>query len=238
MSLLGVILPADGTDSEWRRIDAWLARRTAGAAGAVVEDSVSDGRHAVDSLLETGAEATLAGPARRLAEAGCGALVWACTSGSFVGGLEWARRQMAQLADASGLPATSTSLALLAACARLGAATVDLLSPYPPAVTERLLAFLADGGVAVAQASSLGCADGRASHALDLKAAAGGMSSGTSRPLLIPDTAIDSLDLVEPLEAGLARPVVTANQASLWHGLTLLGHTAPIAGAGRLLRSA
>lgn len=232
---LGVILPDDGTDSEWRRIDAWLAARTSPPVRALVAPSVSDGRHEIDSLCATGADETLAGPARRLAQAGCGAIVWACTSGSFVGGLGWARHQAEQLAQTAGRPVTSTSLALLAACGHLGATTVDLLSPYPDPVSERLRAFLADGSVTVADAASLGCPDGQSSHRLDLRAAAAQMATHTSRPLIIPDTAIDSLDLVEGLEAMLARPVITANQATLWQGLKLLDHTAPITGAGMLL---
>lgn len=57
-------------------------------------------------------------------------------------------------------------------------------------------------------------------------------------PLVIPDSAVNTLDLVGDLEAELGRPVVTANQATLWQGLTLLGAPAVVRAAGLLLAGA
>jgi maleate cis-trans isomerase len=53
-------------------------------------------------------------------------------------------------------------------------------------------------------------------------------------PILIPDTAINSLSLVGELERRSGHPVFAANQVSLWHGLKLLGVSARIEGAGSL----
>jgi maleate isomerase len=41
---------------------------------------------------------------------------------------------------------------------------------------------------------------------------------------------------VEEIEQRTGKPVVTSNQSSIWMTLRKLGHTAPIAGFGRLLR--
>lgn len=48
------------------------------------------------------------------------AVVWACTSASFIGGLEWAQTQSATLASRLGMPITSTALAFQEALAVLG----------------------------------------------------------------------------------------------------------------------
>ncbi len=54
--------------------------------------------------------------------------------------------------------------------------------------------------------------------------------------VLIAGTGFRCVAIIEALEHDLARPVVTANQASLWHCLRRAGIGAEIAGYGRLLR--
>jgi maleate isomerase len=231
---LGIVLPDDGPqDYEWYGLDGWLAARSRTDVRVRVAGSLCDGMHTVESLFETGARARLSGPARKLAEAGAGAIVWACTSGSFIGGLDWARAQAAALADDTGLPASSTALALIDAIAALDATRVDLMSPYPGEVTERLVAFLAEAGIATAELQILDCLRSADSHVLDLTAALRRMPAST-RPLVIPDTAVNTLGRVAELEALAGRPLVTANQATLHRGLRMLGLPAHLVGAGYL----
>ena len=147
---LGVILPDDGPQSyEWHALAPWLAARGAADVRVSVAGSVCDGMHTPDSLFATGSIERLAPAATRLAAMGCRAVMWACTSGSFVGGRRWAVEQAEVLAAVCGRPAGSTSLALVEAVAALGADAVDLLSPYPPPVGDRLVAFLEDSGIGV-----------------------------------------------------------------------------------------
>lgn len=53
--------------------------------------------------------------------------------------------------------------------------------------------------------------------------------------VLIAGTGFRCVAIIDALEAALGRPVVTANQASLWRCLDLVGAAAPISGYGRLL---
>jgi maleate isomerase len=53
--------------------------------------------------------------------------------------------------------------------------------------------------------------------------------------VLIVGTGLRCVGLIEGLEAALGRPVVTANQASLWRCLGLAGVDVPVTGYGRLL---
>jgi maleate isomerase len=55
--------------------------------------------------------------------------------------------------------------------------------------------------------------------------------------VLIAGTGFRCVGILEALEQDLRRPVVSANQASLWHCLRLSGVHAPVAGYGSLLRS-
>jgi maleate cis-trans isomerase len=43
--------------------------------------------------------------------------------------------------------------------------------------------------------------------------------------LLIPDTAMHTLEVLPRLEAALGKPVLTANQVTIWEGLRLAGRT-------------
>ncbi|MFD6454668.1 hypothetical protein ACFWF3_28185, partial [Nocardia sp. NPDC060220] len=47
-----------------------------------------------------------------------------------------------------------------------------------------------------------------------------------AQALLIPDTAMHTLEVLPKLEAALGKPVLTANQVTIWEGLRLAGVTA------------
>ena len=230
---LGVIIPGARPDSshesrdyEVYRYDDWMLNHKVEGVRSVFEITVSEGSHVPDTAFATGGADLLREAGTKLADAGCNALAWACTCASFVGGFNWAQDQAARLTEATGLPATSTSLALLAAIRSLGADTVDVLSPYPKELTEALERFLNDAGVEVAAIAALDCPGPVDSHKLDLRSEVARFHSrlpGRKHPLVIPDTAIDTIALAPTLEADIGRPVVGATQATLWHGLKLLG---------------
>jgi maleate isomerase len=54
--------------------------------------------------------------------------------------------------------------------------------------------------------------------------------------VLIAGTGFRCVGIIDALEQDLRRPVITANQASLWHCLRLSGVRTPISGYGNLLR--
>jgi maleate isomerase len=194
-------------------------------------------------LHRTGAFEVIGPLARRLAGRGCEAIAWACTSGSFVGGYEWSRRQAAHLALESGRTCTSTTLALIEAARALGAGGVDVLSTYPGAGTRWFVSTLQQAGVAVVDVATHECDaphlhDRYATYVigLDGDALLGLIRSlpPSPRPLLVPNTSINTLDLVADLERESGRTIVTANQATLWWALRSLG-VEGLARAGRLL---
>jgi maleate isomerase len=244
-AVLGWIKPDDGVSFETGvagyecfGLDAWLRARGRADVRVVVATSVAEAGHGLAELLQTGEAGRLLPPARQLVAAGAGAVCWACTSGSFAGGADWARDQVAALTAGTGRPATSAALALADAVRHLDATAVDLLSPYPEPLTGRLRDFFASHGITVLAVAALGCEAGADSHRLDLPAAVARFTprlSRPARPLVIPDSAVNTLDLVGRLEEDLGRPVVTANQATLWKGLGLLGRAAEVPGAGALL---
>ena len=213
-------------DPETRHYERWIRRFGLPEVRTVEAFTPADGRHEVASVFDTGREDQLVAAARELAEAGSEVVTWPCTCASFIGGLAWSRAQAEAMARAAGRPATSTSLAMLEAVRALGAPLVDVVSAYPAPTTHRLLRFLDDADVGVAAMVSLDCTDELQSFELDIRREVlrfDGALSARSHPLLIPDTAISTVGLVGEIEAAIGRPVITGNQATLWHSLHLLG---------------
>jgi len=235
---LGIILPDEPVELEMKSLDRWLEGRGRRDVAAMTLPSRIIGGHAVEALYRTGSLEVIGPVAGALAAEGCDAVIWACTSGSFIGGLEWAQRQTEELVAAAGRPAGSTTLAFIEALNARGMQRVDVLGAYPEPVTRAFIDCLTAAGFDVGNWEALGSPDGPASFRLDLAEEvarfAAAHPAGEAAVLLIPDTAIDSLDLVEDLERQSGRVVLTANQVSLWYGLTLLGLEPAMPGLGRL----
>ncbi|WP_313815964.1 maleate cis-trans isomerase [Citricoccus sp.] len=181
----------------------------------------------VGRLLATvaGGSAVAAGAAAHSAET-VGAVVWACTSGSFVYGYAGVRQQADQLAEAAGVPAASTSQSFVAAASSLGVRRVAVAASYPEEVAVLFTDFLAASGIDVVARGSAG---------IDTAAEVGSLESArvmdlalqndhpAAEALLIPDTAMHTLEVLPAIEARLGKPVFTANQVTIWHGLRLAG---------------
>ena len=113
----------------------------------VVHTSVGEDAHRVDALLDLGGPDRLGEGAARLDAPDV--VLWACTSGSFVFGLDGARRQVVPLAEQLGVPASSTSFAFVDAIGAMGASRVAVAATYPPDVVDAFVAFLSEAGISV-----------------------------------------------------------------------------------------
>ncbi len=241
MKRIGIIYPGESTGgTELANIQRWLRDRGLASVAADVVYSASDGRHDLASLESTGALAVLIDAAMSLEGRGCSAVVWACTSGSFIAGLAGARRQISALSEVLKVPATSASIALARAACSLRQNSVEVLSPYPAPIGDRFVAFLAEFGISAVAISHLDAESGGESRKLDLYEQVNDHERRHGRsgfPLLVPDTAIDTLALVADLESTFDRVIVTANQASVWDALRLAGCGAALQDAGALFQS-
>lgn len=195
--------------------------------------------HAVPELLDLGSPERLAGGAAELARHEPDAVVWACTSGSFVYGPKGVEDQITALADAAGVPASSTSAAFAAALEHLGATAVAVAASYPRDVASLFVDYLDAGGTRVVSMASAG---------IDTAAEVGTLTPDQvielavandhpdAEALLVPDTAMHTLAVIPELEDRLGKPVLTANQVTIWQGLRLVGATPSTARLGALFR--
>ncbi|MFR9731590.1 aspartate/glutamate racemase family protein [Saccharopolyspora sp. MS10] len=207
----------------------------------LVHTEMREDAHRVDALLDVGSEQVLAEGARRLLEHQVSAVIWACTSGSFVFGWDGARDQVEKLQAVTGLPTSSTSFAFVHAAARLEVRRVAVAATYPAEVADRFGEFLARGGVQVARLSSRGIVTaaevGTLTREQVLEFAAAN-DDPAAEALLMPDTALHTAALLEELEQRVGKPVLTANQVSAWEVLRLAGDSGLREGAGTLFRVA
>lgn len=156
-------------------------------------------------------------------------LAYACTSGSFVGGLAGERAMTAAMSQASGvaLPAVTTSGALLAALAEIGARRVAVVTPYTRSVTDSLEAFLREAGIAVTGRAYLGLT--RRIWQVpyrDVVDMARSAVVGAADALFISCTNLPTYDVIPQLEAELRLPVLSANQVTMWEALRRIGAAA------------
>ncbi len=180
--------------------------------------------HALADVRAMGADERLGAGVDRLRRWRPDAILWACTCASFVLGRAAAVEQCRTLGARAGVPWRSTSVALVGALRALGEDTVAILSPYPGELTDALVAFLAEWGVAVEAVRWLDRPTARRSELLDADALAGPLAELPGRArVLIPDTAVWGMEVCAELARRTDRPLLASNQVTVWTALALLG---------------
>ena len=136
MVTVGLLYPGHSAEDDFPALEA----RIDGAVRLpVVITSVGEDAHQVDALLDLGSDERLAEGAARLADEKPDAVMWACTSGSFVFGPDGARDQVSAVATAAGVPASSTSIAFVDALRHLGIRRVAVAASYPEDVARHFV---------------------------------------------------------------------------------------------------
>lgn len=177
-----------------------------------------------------------------LADAGVGAIAFACTSGSLLHGPGFDARLCERITEATGLPATTTATAVVEALHHLEARTVSVGTPYLESINERERRFLEHAGFVVPRIVGLSKRYDRDIGALSadevLEPARASYAPG-SDVLFLSCTNLPALPLIASLEQTLGTPVVTSISATLWHLLRVAAADVELeAGLGRLLANA
>ena len=238
MPTVGLLYPGHSAEDDFPALED----RIAGAVRLpVVITSVGEDAHRVDALLDLGGNTRLADGAAQLAPQKPDAVMWACTSGSFVFGMQGAAEQVSAVSAAAGVPASSTSFAFVDALRHLGIGKVAIAASYPDDVAQHFVGFLSDGGVQVVSMGSHGIVTAAEVGTLE-PAQVVAMVTAADHPdaeaVLVPDTAMHTLAIIEDLEAAVGKPVLTANQVTVWKGLELLGPVPALPGLGALFGGA
>ncbi|MEU9121767.1 decarboxylase [Streptomyces sp. NPDC048506] len=151
-------------------------------------------------------------------------IAYACTSGSFVGGVAGERAMCAAMVQAGEVPSLTTSGALIEALRDMDARRIAVVTPYTKSVTDSLEDYLAEAGITVTGRAYLGLTR----HiwkvpyrdVVDMARAA---VVGAADALFISCTNLPTYDVIPQLEAELRMPVLSANQVTMWAALRAIG---------------
>ena len=221
MTALGFLYPGHSAEDDYQRIEQLLG---SDIRLDLVHTEITGDAPGVDALLEMGSADRLTAGVEDLRLSGAEAVVWASTSGSFVYGWEGAHEQVRALALAAGLPASSTSFAFVHAVRELGVRKVAIGAAYPPDVTELFAEFLRAAGIEVTAVHNAGIVTATEPGEWgeeQLTSLAEKADAADAEVLLLPDTALHTASHIPALEKHLTKPVLTANQVSVWEALRL-----------------
>ncbi|MHC3475313.1 maleate cis-trans isomerase family protein [Streptomyces sp. 7R007] len=233
MTALGFLYPGHSAEDDYPRIEQLLG---SDIRLDVVHTDIGTDAHRVDALREMGSADRLAAGVEELRMAGAESVVWACTSGSFVYGWEGAHEQVRALAVAAGMPASSTSFAFVHALRELGVRRVAVGATYPDDVAGLFADFLRAGDaevVAVRGSGIVTAAEVGTWGEAEVFALARAADAEGAQAVLLPDTALHTAAHLPALEKELGKPVLTANQVTVWEALRLTDRrvNAPMLGA-------
>lgn len=219
---LGVVVPHDmALDRElwrWAPTDVTLhITRTAFRAEPVTLD-----------LIGTISEAdVVAAAARDVSAVRPGVVAYACASGSFVRGMAGERQLVEAMCTAGAPAAVTTSGAVLMALHHLGVHRVAVATPYHPSLTAPLDAFLTEAGHELTGGAHLGLTSQIWTVPYETTADLVRRADTVhAEAVFVSCTNLATYDLVADLEAELGKPVVTANQVTMWAALRVLGRRA------------
>jgi maleate cis-trans isomerase len=221
MTTVGLLYPGQAAEDDFPRIEIML---DSDIRVPLFHTEVGEDSRTVEALRAAGAPERLAAGVEELRMAGAESLVWAATGGSFVYGWDGAHKQIAALARAAGLPASSASFGFVHAVRELGASRVAVAATYPEDLATLFAAFLESGGVEVTATRGGGLIRASEAAAADLElvkelAVAG--DHADAEVVVLPDNALHTAGHVAELEELLGKPVLTANQVAVWEGLRL-----------------
>jgi maleate isomerase len=230
---VGLIIPSSN-----RMVEQEMAPAFPAGVTAHVTRLRMTGAHrlAFQELLPRIAEA-----ADALVDARCDVVAFHCTANSMQGGKAGEGEILAALKRAGARRATTTITAIARAFDALGARRIVLVTPYSAATTEHEAEFLRAAGYDVlsAQGFALDGSDAYCAappsfwrdRVLDAQRA-------DADAYLVSCANISVFGVIAELERRLGRPVITSNQAVIWHTLRLVGWREPCNGLGRLFETA
>jgi arylmalonate decarboxylase len=181
--------------------------------------------------------------AERLAADGAQAIALLGTSLSFYRGAAFNERLTHTMRDATGLPATTMSTAVVEGLRAVGGQRLAVATAYNDEVNDRLRAFLAESGfeVLVVQGLDIEAVEDvdrvTQDSLLEFSAGVRGLAAEADA-MLVSCGGFRTLEIIAPLEARCKLPVVSSMPHALRAGVRLLGLSGQVSGFGTLLEMA
>ena len=199
-----------------------------------------------ENILGMSKHATRA--AKELKTAGADILIFGCTAGTFLKGLQYDSKIISNLEKETSIPTITTSTAALEALRICQIKNVTVATPYVDKINATLKTFLEESGFRVIKIQGLGLGERKKVFPLsELEIS----NIGIQEPYLsyklvrriftndadgffISCTNLRTVEIIKMLEDDLGRPVISSNQASLAIALKRLGIKSEVKGFGTL----
>jgi arylmalonate decarboxylase len=180
--------------------------------------------------------------AQELAKRGAKVISVFGSSITFYKGAKFHADLIAQVAKATGVPATTQSSGLLDGLRVANAKRVALATAYTDIVTGRLKVFLEEHGFVVTAAKGLGFTSvpdtSNTNEILTQLGQQAYAESGRADALVMSCGALRTLDVIVPLEGHIKVPVVSSTPHGLMNGVRLLGVAPRVQGFGMVFAKA
>lgn len=162
------------------------------------------------------------------------AITYACTAASFVRGKGGDEEINRRITAATGIPATSTSTSMLRALRALSVERLAVATPYLDELNERLELFLGAHGFQVVSMLGLNAKVIHHVTPSEIIQLARDCDTSEAEAVFISCTTMKTAPYIGALEASLQKPVLSANQVSLWDAVQLSGRQPTMPARGSL----
>jgi maleate cis-trans isomerase len=178
--------------------------------------------------------------ARELASAEVELILQAGTAAAFFRGIGYDVELIRRITEATGMRATTTLTAVVAALEQLRIRRLAVATSYLPEIDAKLVEVLEESGLNVCTVRGMGLQRSidmgkvfpESTYRLAREAVE---ASPGADGLLISCGNLRTFEIIDTLEADTGLPVITSNQAALWQALRMLGIKDRLPGLGRLL---
>ena len=175
-----------------------------------------------------------------LAKQGVDAIMVIGTSLTFYRGYEAHQQLLEQLREATGLPVSTMSEAVVDGLRSVGAKRIAVATAYADEVNSRLADFLRASGFEVLALEGFGLfgfGEPGSKSEKDIIELSGKAIDGAKQAdaVLISCGGLLTLGVAEPIEQRHGIPVVTSTQAAFWSAMRLAGDSGHVPGRGRML---
>jgi maleate isomerase len=177
---------------------------------------------------------------KMLETARVGVILYACTTGSLIGGKKWQEGLEARMRSSVSIPVITTAGAVVDSLREMKLSKIAVATPYSRELNDAEQRFLEENGFAVTKIKGLGIVNGEELHAQPPGTTvrlAREVDNSEAEGIFLSCTDLKTFTVIGELEARLGKPVISSNSASLWKSLKLLmKNKAPkIKGFGALL---
>ena len=166
------------------------------------------------------------------------AMIYGCTSGTVANGAQNIEKLIQK--NNPGVAVTNPVTAALAAFEHFSAKRISILTPYTRDVNDEMANYFNQQGIEVLNIAGFGYDNDLEMTCISpaaIATAALDVCRDDADLLFISCTAIRTSVVIDQIEKDLGKPVVSSNQALVWHSLKLINYTSAVPGYGALLEA-